>query len=142
MYDCGHGRNGGGGKAHDIGDLRGDLAPARGAQPRLRCLAGGQGRRVAGAAGKAGAAGGILKGFLPAIEIVAGIGAVATEILGIAWVDTKILKANIDNIIAITDGMQTVFDNVKGLTSSGIDMGAVGDAVWQEDFRENVPGGD
>ena len=85
--------------------------------------------KAAGAAGKAGAAGGILKGFLPAIEIVAGIGAVATEILGIAWVDTKILKANIDNIIAITDGMQTVFDNVKGLTSSGIDMGAVGDAV-------------
>lgn len=85
--------------------------------------------KAAGAAGKAGAAGGILKGFLPAIEIVAGIGAVATEILGIAWVDTKILKANIDNIIAITDGMQTVFNNVKGLTSSGIDMGAVGDAV-------------
>lgn len=85
--------------------------------------------KAAGAAGKAGAAGGILKGFLPAIEIVAGIGAVATEILGIAWIDTKILKANIDNIIAITDGMQTVFDNVKGLTSSGIDMGAVGDAV-------------
>jgi len=74
---------------------------------------------AAGAAGGAAAAGGIFKAFLPAIEVIGGIGAITTEITGIAAIDTGLISLATSNIEKITGTMQKVFDNVKGLKSTG-----------------------
>lgn len=87
---------------------------------------------AAGAAGTAGgtaAAGAIIKGFLPAIEIIGGIGAVVTEITGIAALNTWIIKKGIDNIKEITGSIQDIITNVNGIQSTGLNKGALRDAV-------------
>ena len=88
--------------------------------------------KAAGAAGKAAGAvkaGGIFKGFLPAIEVIGGIGAVVTEILGIGWIDTKLLEQNIKNINGVVTGIKSVFDNVNALKGTKMDMGTAREAV-------------
>lgn len=84
--------------------------------------------KAAGVAGKAGA-GEIFKGFLPAIEIIGGIGAIVTEITAIAALDTWFIKKAMDNIGAITGGIQTVFDNVNAIKSTDFDAGKLRDSV-------------
>lgn len=88
--------------------------------------------KVAGAAGTAGGAaagGAIFKGFLPAIEVIGGIGAITTEITGIAAIDTGLISLAVKNISSITKTMQTVFDNVKGLKGTTFNKEALRTAV-------------
>lgn len=87
---------------------------------------------AAGAAGSAGgalAAGAIFKGFLPAIEIIAGIGAVVTEITGIAALNTWIIKKGINNIKEITGSIQDIISNVNKIKSTSLDKDALRNAV-------------
>lgn len=85
--------------------------------------------KVAGAAGGAAAGGAIFKGFLPAIEVIGGIGAITTEITGIAAIDTGLISLAVKNISSITKTMQTVFDNVKGLKGTTFNKEALRTAV-------------
>ena len=68
---------------------------------------------AAGAAGGTAGAAAIIKGFVPIITAIAGIGAVVTEIAAIAAIDTAIFSKAVDNMVEITSGMQQVFNNVK-----------------------------
>ena len=88
---------------------------------------------AAGAAGAGGglALGAVFKGFIPAIEALAGIGAILTMATGIAALDTKLLSMAVNNMIKITDGMHQVFQNVKGLKSDSFDGSALKNAVEQ-----------
>lgn len=56
-----------------------------------------------------------LKGFGYAAGFIGAIGLLVTEIVGFAYVDTKLAGKAIDNLIGITGGIKTIFDNVKGL---------------------------
>ena len=84
---------------------------------------------TAASAGGAAAAGAIFKGFLPAIEIIGGIGAVVTEITGIAALNTWIIKKGIDNIKSITSGIQDIISNVNAIKSTSMNEGALRSAV-------------
>ncbi len=59
--------------------------------------------------------GSVFKGFLPAIEAIGGVGAITTEITGIAALDTFLLSKAMNNIIEITGGFNKVFANVKAI---------------------------
>lgn len=59
--------------------------------------------------------GSVFKGFLPAIEAIGGVGAITTEITGIAALDTWLLSKAMNNIIEITGGFNKVFANVKAI---------------------------
>ena len=88
---------------------------------------------AAGVAGAGGAVtiGATIKGFIPAIEALAGIGAILTMATGIAALDTKLLSMAVNNMIKITDGMHQVFQNVKGLKADSFDGSALKNAVEQ-----------
>ena len=86
--------------------------------------------KVAGAGGAA-TLGATFKAFIPAIEALAGIGAILTMATGIAALDTKLLSMAVNNMIKITDGMGKVFRNVKGLKGQDFDGTALKDAVEQ-----------
>lgn len=88
------------------------------------------------AAGVAGAGSGValgatFKAFIPAIEGLAGVGAVLTMATGIAALDTKLLSMAVNNMIKITGGMHDVFQNVKGLKADSFDGTALKNAVEQ-----------
>ena len=85
------------------------------------------------AAGAGGAAtlGATFKAFIPAIEALAGIGAILTMATGIAALDTKLLSMAVNNMKTITEGMGDVFRNVKDLKGQGFDAGALKSAVEQ-----------
>lgn len=89
--------------------------------------------KVAGVGGVGGAAtlGATFKAFIPAIEALAGVGAILTMATGIAALDTKLLSMAVNNMIKITDGMGKVFRNVKGLKGQDFDGTALKDAVEQ-----------
>lgn len=84
---------------------------------------------TAASAGGAAAAGAIFKGFLPAIEIIAGIGAVVTEITGIATLNTWIIRKGVDNLKAITSGINDVITNVNAIKTSSLKEGTLRGAV-------------
>lgn len=88
---------------------------------------------ASGAAGAGGAValGATFKAFIPAIEGLAGVGAILTMASGIAALDTKLLSMAVDNMVKITDGMGKVFRNVKGLKGQDFDAGAMKNAVEQ-----------
>lgn len=88
---------------------------------------------AAGVAGAGGAVtiGATIKGFIPAIEALAGIGAILTMATGIAALDTKLLSMAVNNMIKITDGMHQVFQNVKGLKADSFDGSSLKNAVEQ-----------
>ena len=89
--------------------------------------------KVAGVGGVGGAAtlGATFKAFIPAIEALAGVGAILTMATGIAALDTKLLSMAVNNMIKITDGMGQVFRNVKGLKGQDFDGSALKNAVEQ-----------
>ena len=89
--------------------------------------------KAAGIAGAGGALklGATFKAFIPAIEALAGVGAILTMATGIAALDTKLLSMAVNNMIKITDGMHKVFQNVKGLKSDSFDGSALKNAVEQ-----------
>ncbi len=86
--------------------------------------------KVAGVGGAA-TLGATFKAFIPAIEALAGVGAILTMATGIAALDTKLLSMAVNNMIKITDGMHQVFQNVKGLKSDSFDGSALKNAVEQ-----------
>ena len=86
--------------------------------------------KVAGVGGAA-TLGATFKAFIPAIEALAGVGAILTMATGIAALDTKLLSMAVNNMIKITDGMGQVFRNVKGLKGQDFDGTALKDAVEQ-----------
>ena len=86
--------------------------------------------KVAGVGGAA-TLGATFKAFIPAIEALAGIGAILTMATGIAALDTKLLSMAVNNMIKITDGMGQVFRNVKGLKGQDFDGTALKEAVEQ-----------
>ena len=88
---------------------------------------------AAGVAGAGGAVtiGATIKGFIPAIEALAGVGAILTMASGIAALDTKLLSMAVNNMIKITGGMHQVFQNVKGLKADSFDGSALKNAVEQ-----------
>ena len=92
--------------------------------------AAGTASKVAGVGGAA-TLGATFKAFIPAIEALAGIGAILTMATGIAALDTKLLSMAVNNMIKITDGMGQVFRNVKGLKGQDFDGTALKDAVEQ-----------
>ena len=92
--------------------------------------AAGTASKVAGVGGAA-TLGATFKAFIPAIEALAGIGAILTMATGIAALDTKLLSMAVNNMIKITDGMGKVFRNVKGLKGQDFDGTALKDAVEQ-----------
>lgn len=71
----------------------------------------------------------ILKGMLPAFEIVTGVGGLLTEVSGIAFLDTYLIKKAVGNVKAITDGMKGVFDSVDKLKGQEFDKDSLRDAV-------------
>lgn len=92
--------------------------------------AAGTASKVAGVGGAA-TLGTTFKAFIPAIEALAGVGAILTMATGIAALDTKLLSMAVNNMIKITDGMGKVFRNVKGLKGQDFDGTALKDAVEQ-----------
>lgn len=91
--------------------------------------------KVGGAAGAgAGAAGGAglaasAKMFAPAIGTILGIGGVLTAITGVLSVNTWIIKKGVDNLKAITSGMQDVINNVNSMKSTSINKDNLNNAV-------------
>lgn len=71
------------------------------------------------------------KGFLPAIEAIAGVAAITIEVAGAAAIDAKLLHIAVDNVNGIVTGMDSVFKNVGKLKSSytSVDMGDLRNAV-------------
>ena len=92
--------------------------------------AAGTASKVAGVGGAA-TLGATFKAFIPAIEALAGVGAILTMATGIAALDTKLLSMAVNNMIKITDGMHQVFQNVKGLKADSFDGSALKNAVEQ-----------
>ena len=76
------------------------------------------------AGGAAGAAklGGVFKAFIPALEGIAGIGAMTTLISGIAALDTKLLSMAMANVKTITEDIGAVLQNIKGI--KGVEFNA------------------
>lgn len=64
-----------------------------------------------------------LKGFGYAAGFIGAIGLLVTEIAGFAYVDTKIASKAIDNLISITDGMKTIFNNINAI-KTGLPKGS------------------
>lgn len=67
--------------------------------------------------GKVGKLGSTFKSFLPAIEGIAAVGVMLTEVSGIAALDSWLLSKAVGNVNKILDGMSDVFSKVGGLKS-------------------------
>lgn len=89
----------------------------------------GKASKVAGGVANVSKFGSLFKAFIPALEVIAGIGAITTSISAIAMIDTKLLSMAMTNVKTITEDMGAVLNNIKGLRTEGFDVGGLRTAV-------------
>lgn len=86
------------------------------------------GGALATVGGKAGGSA-LLRATPYALGGIGAIGAIITSITGIAAINTGIIKVGVDNLKAITSGMQDVINNVNAIKNTSIDKQALSGAV-------------
>lgn len=73
--------------------------------------------------------GAVIKSFMPAIELIGGLGIMVTEVSGAIAANTWLIKKSVDNITGIADGIDAVFKSARKLKKPNISMNNIRDAV-------------
>lgn len=89
----------------------------------------GKAAEAAGGAAQFAKFGSVFRAFVPALEAIAGVGAMTTLITGIAALDTKLLSMAMNNVKTITEDIGTVLTNIQGIKNTKVDADALRTAV-------------
>ena len=71
----------------------------------------------------------IIKGFVPAIEVIGGIGAVITTASLTVAANAYLIKKSVDSFIGIADGITALTKSIKKIKDPDFDLGTVRNAI-------------